>query len=190
MSARGWLVTSPGSSRSACLSESARYIPLFWLSFLSPDDIENAEHYGQFRLDRKRAVEHSSDRIRFFSSLFPQIRSFQAVADSLTKRVASEKCKTIGIELVELLHDESDAAMPSLKAAVGAIESQNSDYSFTIPARTIANPFSGENVRLKERCIRTTQQLLLEICMIEPDFLTSKKSNDYVRETIIGHVWE
>lgn len=81
MSARGVLVTGP-RSRPNVLAESKRYIPLFWLSFLSSNDVENAANIGQFELDRKRAVERSANSLPFFSALFPQVPSFEAIASS------------------------------------------------------------------------------------------------------------
>src|SRR4051794_33278285 len=92
MSARGSLVTSP-RSRPKLISESKRYIPLFWLFFLSPGDIENAQHQGQFELDRKRAVERSSLTIPFFSALFPQVASFEETAESLLGKVRAKRSR-------------------------------------------------------------------------------------------------
>jgi hypothetical protein len=154
----------------------ASYIPLFWLSFFSPADIRNAERYGQFILDRKRAVERSSERLRFFASLFPQIKSFRAIAGSLIKKVASQKSKTIGIELVELLA-YSDPALPGLKTAIEMIENQDAGYSSTVPGRTVKNPFTGKKLVIKERRFRTTQELLLHVCRIEADALTSRSKD-------------
>ena len=189
MSNRGWLVSNPGSRRSACVSESASYIPLFWLSFLSPGDVENAEHVGQYRLDRKKAIERSADRLPFFCSVFPQIRAFRTVADSLIQKVGSQKSKAIGIELTDLLDEEPDPDVPGLRTALDLIEGRDADYSVTIPARTVVNPFTGMKARLPARRIGTTQDLLLQVCLVEPGFLTSR-SKEYVRETIVGHVCE
>ncbi len=86
MSARGSLVTSP-RSRPKLVSESKNYIPLFWLSFLASEDIAKAEHFGQFELDRKRALERSVDALPFFSSLFPQVSTFGEIANRLVAKL-------------------------------------------------------------------------------------------------------
>ena len=189
MSNRGWLVTNPGTSRSKLLSESKSYIPPFWLSFLAPADVEAAEHPGQFVLDRKRAVARSASRVAFFEALFPEVRSFRAAAEALIQKVASQKCRTIGLEVSDLLEEVFDPALPGLAAAVGAIEDQNADYAVTLPARTLPNPFlPGKKVRRKALRIRSTQELLLQVCGVRPDDLTSG-SREHVRESFIGYLW-
>ena len=190
MSNRGFLVTNPESPGSKFLTESKGYIPLFWPVFLSPADVEAAGDTGLFALDRRLAVERASDRLPFLSSLFPQVRSFRAVAESLLQKVGSQRCETNGIDLSQLLDDGTDPAMPGLAAAVGAIEDRNAEHSATVPARTVQNPFlPGTEVRLRERCIRTTQELLLLVCSVDPDFMTSK-SSEHIEETIIGYLWK
>src|SRR4051812_2077242 len=115
MSARGWLVTSPGTRRSKLVSESKRYIPLFWLSFLSSEDITNAEHVGQFKLDRKRAIEHGLDALPFLSALFPQVPTFGEIANHLVEKLHASRSPTIGIEVIELLcEDDYGGALPTI----------------------------------------------------------------------------
>jgi hypothetical protein len=187
MSARGWLVTSPGA-RSRVVAESKRYIPLLWLSFLSPADIEDAEHYGQFLLDRKRAIERSSSSLPFLGSLFPHVASFSETANSFLEKLRAKRSKTIGIEVVELVGPDGDDPSPDLVTAVGAIATRNANYSLTIPARTIVNPFNGEELEINERRIETTQDMLFQVCMIPPADLASE-SRELVRSTILGYVY-
>ena len=190
MSNRGFLVTNPGTPGSQFLAESKSYIPLFWPAFLSRADVEAAGDTGGFALDRRRAVERGSDRLAFLSSLFPEVPAFRVAAEALVRKLGSLGCEAIGVEVSQLLDDGTDPALPGLAAAVGAIEDQNANYSVTVPARTVKNPFlPGATVRLKERRIRTTQELLLQVCLVDPGFLTSD-SDEYVRDTIIGYVWE
>jgi hypothetical protein len=191
MSARGFLITSP-RSRPKILSESKRYIPLFWLSFLSSDDLEKAEHRGRYELDRKRAIERSSNSLAFFSMIFPQVASFGGIANSLLGKVKATRSRTIGIDIAELVADESDPfhrPLPTLETAIETIENRKTDYSRIVPARTIPNPFTGEDARIEERRFRSTQELLLSVCWLDADDLTAR-SKEVVRNTIIGYVWD
>ncbi len=187
MSARGWLVTSPGS-RSRVVAESKRYIPLLWLSLLSPGDIEGAEHYGRFLLDRKRAIEHSSDSLPFLASLFPHVTSFEEIANSLLGKLRAKRSKTIGIEIVELVSCDSDDPFPNLGIAVRAIESRDANFSSTIPARTIVSPFTRERLEVDQRRFETTQDMLLQVCWIPPADLASG-SRELIRDRLLGYVY-
>jgi hypothetical protein len=187
MSNRGFLVTNPGSPGWKFLAESKSYIPLFWPAFLSRADVEAVGGTGGFALDRRRAIERGTDRLAFLSSLFPQVPAFPAAVGALLHKLGSLGCETIGMELSQLLDDGFDPAMPGLAAAVGAIEDRNPDYSVTVLERTVMSPFHpGTTVRLQEQHIRTTQELLLQVCRVNADFLTSEN----VRDAIIGYVWE
>ncbi len=187
MSARGWLVNSPGE-RSKVVAESKRYIPLLWLSFLSTADIEDAEHFGRFLLDRKRAIERSSDSLPFLASLFPHVTSFAEIANSLLGKLKAKRSKTIGIVVVELVGHDSDDPFPDLGTAVGAIESRDANDSLTIPARTIVDPFVREKLETDGRRFGTTQDMRLWVCMIRPADLASE-SRELARSTILGYVY-
>jgi hypothetical protein len=194
MSARGSFVTSPGSRSSKLMAESKRQIPLFWLAFLSTDDIDRAEDPGQFLIDRKQAIERASNSLPFFLKLFPEVRLFEEAASSFLDLLRSQRAKTFGIEVTELLEELADeeyadgaytAGMPKFRDAVEAIESQHADYSLTVPARTVKNPFTKEDQRLEERRFSSTREMLLYICRIHPEELKSKKKEE-VQTTIIG----
>jgi hypothetical protein len=193
MSARGSFVTNPGSRSSKLMAESTSRIPLFWLSFLSTEDIDRAEHPGQFKIDRKRAIERASNNLPFFLKLFPEVGLFEEMAGSFLKLLRSQRAKTVGIEVIELLEELQDGegieGMPKLRNAVEAIESQDADYSLTVPARTAKNPFTREDMRLKERRFSTTREMLLYICSLRPEDLKSKKREE-VQNAIVGYSWE
>ena len=189
MSARGWLVTSPGSRRSKLVSESKRYIPLFWLSFLSSQDITNAKQVGQFKLDRKRAIEHGLDALPFLSALFPQVPTFGEIANHLVEKLRASRSPTIGIEVIELLcDDDHGGALPTIVVAVEAIESRDPGYSLATPARTVPNPFlPDKSLRVGGRTL-SIQELLMEVCLIEDEDLNSK-DEETVRCMVIGYVY-
>ena len=193
MSARGSFVTSPGSRSSKLMAESKSRIPLYWLSFLSTEDIDHAEHPGQFKIDRKQAIERASNNLPFFLKLFQEVGLFEEAARSFLELLGSQRAKTVGIEVTELLEElqdeEGTEGMPKFRNAVEAIESQDADYSLTVPGRTIKNPFTQEDMRLKERRFSSTREMLLYICSLRPEDLKSKKREE-VQDTIIGHIWE
>jgi hypothetical protein len=68
--------------------------------------------------------------------------------------------------LEELQDWEGTEGMPKLRNAVEAIESQDADYSLTVPARTVKNPFTRENMPLKEQRFASTREMLLYICSL------------------------
>lgn len=189
MSARGSLVTYPGSRRSKLVSESKRYIPLFWLSFLSPEDIANAEIAGQYELDRERAIERGLDALPFLSALFPQVPTFGEVANHLVAKLRASRSPTIGIEVVELLcEDDYGGALPTIEAAVEAIRSRDPGYSLALPARTVPNPFLPGETRQVGGLTLSIRDLLMEVCWIQDGDLTSK-DKEWVRCLVIGYVY-
>ena len=189
MSARGWLVKSPGSRGSKVVSESKRYLPLSWLSFLSSEDLANAEHAGRYRLDRKRAIDHGLDALPFLSALFPQVSMFGEVASHLVAKLRASRSPTIGIEVVELLcEDDHGGALPTIRAAVEAIEGRDPGYSLALPARTVPNPFlPDETLRVGGRTL-SIQDLLMAVCWIRDEDLTSE-DEEWVRCLVIGYVY-
>ncbi len=193
MSARGSFVTNPGARSSKLLTEATNRIPLFWLSFLSTEDIDRAEHAGQFRMDRVRSIERASNSLPFFLELFPDVNVFEGTAGNLLKLVRSKRAKTIGIEIIELLEElqdsEGNEGMPKLRTAVEAIERRDAGYSLTIPARTIKNPFTHEDMHLKERRFGSTREMLLSICSHRTEDLQSRKKEE-VQDAIVGRIWE
>lgn len=198
MSARGSFVTSPGSRSSKLMAESTRRIPLFWLSFLSTEDVDHAEQPGQFEIDRKQAIERASSNLPFFLKIFQDVGLFEEAARSFLKLLRSQRAKTLGIEVTELLEELADEAyadgaytggMPKFRDAVEAIERQDADYSLIVPARTIKNAFTKDDLRLEERRFSSTREMLLYICTLHPDDLKSKKKEE-VQDTFIGYHWE
>lgn len=191
MSNRGFLIANP-QTRSKILAESKSFIPLFWLSLLSADDIVDAEENGIFLLDRTASIQRSEDSLPFVVSLFPEIASFNTIASSFLDVLKSKKCKTIGLNIAELLPDPDDersASEPKLATAVRTIESRQADYTMTIPARTVQNPFTREETRLAKQVFESTPQMLLFVCMIDAEVLSSK-DQDVVRNALIGHIWQ
>lgn len=189
MSARGWLVKSPGARRARVVAESKRYIPLAWLSFLSSADIAHARHAGQYELDRKRAVERASDALPFLSSLFPQVPTFEQTTNHLVEKLRASRSSTIGIEVIELLcEDDHGGAVPTIEAAVEAIESRNPSYSLALPERTIPNPFLPNKTRQVGGRNLSLRDLLMEVCWIQDADLTSK-DEEWVRSMVIDYVY-
>jgi hypothetical protein len=191
MSARGFLMTGP-LSRPKIISESKRYIPPFWLSFLSTKDIESAERRAFYLLDRKAAIEGNAKSLAYLAALFPQVASFERIASSLLAKIKARRSAAIAIDVSEFVADDSDPyheSLPTLETAIKTIENRDADYSLIVPARTIPNPFTGEDSRLEQRRFRSAQEMLLFVCSLSPDDLIAR-SEEAVRESIIGHVWD
>lgn len=186
MSNRGSLVTNPTSSPKM-IAETASYIPPFWLSFLTVDDLHNAENPGQYVLDRKEAINRSAKRVPLFVQAFPDVPNMAEIAASLLDIVKKETSRTIGIELVELMSQEEDVT-PPLEVAVKAVDAGKTDLTLTIPGRTIQNPFSGDNLDLPARTYSSLADVLLAVCMVDRRNLNSKKK-ERIRECFVGHVW-
>lgn len=186
MSNRGSIVTNP-ASRPEMIAETASYIPLFWLSFLTADDLHNAEYPGQYVLDRKKALNRSAERVPLFARAFPEVPNMAEIAASLLDIVKARTSRTIGMELVELMSQEEDVVSP-LEVAVKAIDAGKTDLALTIPGRTIQNPFSGDNLDVPAKTYSSLMDVLLAVCMVDRRNLNSKKK-EHVRECFVGHVW-
>jgi hypothetical protein len=63
-----------------------------------PSDLENGVGNGQYSFDRKKAIERGTGKLAFFAELFPEIDSFEAIADKLLERLTKCKSKTIGFD--------------------------------------------------------------------------------------------
>jgi hypothetical protein len=189
MSARGSLVTYPGSRRSRLVSESKNYIPLFWLSFLGPEDLANAAIAGQYGLDRKRAIERGLDALPFLSAVFPHVPTFGEAANDLVAKLRASRSPTIGIEVVELLdEDDYGGARPTIGAAVEAIQSRDPGYSLALPARTVPNPFLPGKTQQFGGLTLSIRALLMEVCWIQDGDL-APKDKESVRCRVIGYVY-
>ena len=187
MSNRGSLVTSP-RSRPKMIAETASSIPVFWLSFLTADDLETCDCPGQYEIDRKQALDPSVSRIALFAEAFPDVDIVRETATTLIGTIKSKKSKTIGIELGELMAPEEDV-VPPLDMAVKAVDAGDINYSVTTPARTIRNPFTGDDCEIPEKTYSSLADILLAVCMINPRDLRSNDEEE-LRELIIGHVWK
>ncbi|PQO41698.1 hypothetical protein [Blastopirellula marina] len=188
MSARGALTTSPKSKGSKLVSESSNYIPLFWLA-LVPTESWNPDFSGWFELPRKETIERGQKYLPFLTDVFSEIKLFQKSAETLLERLSRLRCKTIGINLAELAIPEPP--LPDLGIALTAIEAEDKNFQFSIPARKEVNPFfPGENKTLDipAREISSTRELLLEVSSLTNRELENAKQNRLV-ELVIGHVW-
>ena len=118
---------------------------------------------------------------------------FEEAARNFLGLLRSQRAKAVGIEVIELLEElqdwEGSEGMPKLRNAVEAIESRDADYSLTVPARTVKNPFTREDMRLEERRFSSTREMLLSICSLRPEDLKSRKREE-VQDAIVGHSWE
>ena len=187
MSARGSLVTSPTKRSSRLISESSRYIPLFWLGFLSSEDCDGKE-VCQFELDRKVAIERAKASLPFLADVFSDIPIFEDAATSLLERLKGFRCKTIGVDIAELT-DLDRSPEPDLRMAIETIESRNASFKLHIPARMKDNPFKGGKVKAPARDYSSTVEMLLEICWFSPREIKEAKK-EALREIVVGYVWE
>jgi hypothetical protein len=191
MSNRGFISAGP-HAKSKILAESASFIPLFWLSFLSTEDMDNADEDGTYELDRNGTIERSSSSLPFLSALFPQIPVFDEAANSLLGVIKSNKSKSISIDVQNFLSeadDDESHPSPRLRDAVEAIENRNANYSLTIPARMVENPFTREKVQFPEQRFASTADMLVFVCSILAHTLNSKE-REVLRDAVVGHVWD
>ena len=187
MSARGSLVTNPGS-HPHLISESKSFIPLFWLSFLTADDLGAAERPGQYVLDRKEAIERGATKVSLYAESFADIPEMTEFAEALLDLMRSKKSKTIGIEITELVPQEDDI-LPPLEFAVQAVQGGSVRCTRKIPARSIRNPFTGEQMNVPEKTFRSLRDILLAVCMVGGDDLQSSEPEE-VRDYFVGYLWE
>ncbi len=195
MSARGFLVINPNKKSSKIISESKRYIPLLWFSFLSVDDCDRHE-VSHFELDRNAAIKRAEACLPFLTEVFSDIRVFDDSATTYLARLKRLRCETIGVDVAELTEEREDAASLNLRTAVEAIESRNASFKLLLPSRKVDNPFGGKKISVKAREIASTRELLLEVAwltpgrsLVMPRDLEELKDEDY-REFVTGYVWE
>lgn len=195
MSARGSLVTNPNKKSSKMISESKRYIPLLWFGFLSVDDCGEQED-GLFEIDRKEAIERAEGCLPFLTDVFSDIRVFNDSATSFLERLKRIRCKTIGVDVAELIEEQEEPPSPDLRTAVETIESRNASFKLSLPGRTVDNPFTGEKAKIKARKIASTREMLLEVAwltpgksLVMPRDIKELKDEDF-REFVTGYVWE
>ena len=188
MSARGWLLTFPGKGRPKLVSELKRYVPLAWLAFLGPEDLIESEDVGRYMLDRKRAVEQASANLRFLTSLFPQAPRFGGDADLLLAKLRASRCPTIGIEVGELLEPEEQRhAHATIGVAIEGIASRDPGFSWTFPERSFPNPFRPEQTITIGESTLTLAKLLLRLCWLGDDDLTSE-DDQWARRVVVGYI--
>ena len=125
----------------------------------------------------------------FLSALFPQVTTFAGTANHLVAKLRASRSPTIWIEVFELLcEDDFGVALPTIGAAVEAIESRDPSYSLALPALTVRNPsLPGETRQVGGQTL-SIRDLLMEVCWIQDGDLISK-DKEWVRCLVIGYVY-
>ena len=134
------------------------------------------------------AVERTESSLPFLTEVFSDIRVFEDSASAFLDRLKRLRCKTIGIDIAELL-EYQDPSNLNLKVAIETIESRNSSFSLSLPGRTVDNPFTGEKTKIKARKISSTKEMLLEVCWLTPREIKGSKDED-LRDIVTGYVWD
>ncbi len=184
MSARGSIITSPSSNKGKAISESKRYIPLFWMALITPEDWDQADD-GLIELDRKVTVERGRQRLPFMARVFDEIPVFDSAANALIDRMAAVRCKTIGFDIDELTPQETE--QPDFRIALEAIQQENKHFSLSIPATKEVNPFTKEVMKKPAKKIASTKELLLSMSWLTIKEITSE-SADIQAEYISGYM--
>ena len=184
-------LTAGQRSRAKILAESKSVIPVLWLSLFSTADLKKSKQPGIYELDRKRAIANGERHLPFLASLYPQVRSVAEAGRSLLDLLNRSRAKTIGIDFSQVLpevNEHGDRA-PRLADAIDAIERRFADYSLTIPARIVKNPFTGEKKRTPQRRMATTQAMLAFTCAWGPRVF-STTDEDANRLALVGYLWD
>ncbi|MBN1908420.1 MAG: hypothetical protein JW818_01660 [Pirellulales bacterium] len=161
---------------------------MFWLSFLTADDLTAAEYPGQYELDRKEAIDRGEAKVPLYVESFSDVPRVAEMVNALLEKIKEKKSKTIGIEVTELMAEENDT-LPPIDVAVQAVQSGSADCTITIPERTIQNPFSGEDLNIPEKTFSSLREALLAVCMVDGRDLKSNKREE-VRDWFVGHLWD
>ena len=183
MSTRSSLLADPDGNAKE-LAESVYWIPLQWLALITSDDIEQSDGSSCITTGRKAALKQFDQTIGFLAEEFSDFESFQECADSLKALLKKSKAKTIGIDVTDHIGMNPETFMPSLLAAVTSLQSQNPKCAFTVPARTIENPFTGEPKKLKAVKHKTTRDVLCFAASIDP-----MPDDEAANEQLIGYLF-
>ena len=176
MSNRGIIVADP-HSRPKLIAETASFIPLLWPSLLSLDDISSAVSVGVFELDRVESTNRCAERVSLYANVFADFPNVPQFAESFISKLRSKKCKTIGLDISDLVPHE-DGLIPPLHYAIEAIESGDAGYAVTIPAKTVDNPFSAETMDIPEQHYSSAKELLHTICSVGDHALNTSKNEE------------
>lgn len=187
MSARGAIVTNPGKKNSKMVSESKRYIPLFWFGLI-PEEKWSPDTPAQYSCLRAEVVERGRSCVGFLAEVFSDIDNFAQSAEQLLDKLTRLKCETIGIDVAELT--EPEPLNPDLGAALKMVAEQDKNFHLSIPARTVPNPFLlGETVDFPAKEIASTRELLQTLSWLTPREIETANA-ELLHELVIGYVWD
>ena len=147
------------------ISESKRFIPLTWLSFLAKSDLEESESEDGIFVDREEALARSASNLPFLFSVFKEFPTFEVDSMELIGRIEKVKCGTIAIDIAELISVET--GFPGIGDVMEAIANRNEKFRFKLPSRKAVNPATGEKVVRKGIEYKSTRDLIYRVCWFE-----------------------
>lgn len=180
MSTRASLLLNPTSTPIEA-GEAVSWIPLLWLSLLSADALEELEDWCAV-VDAPEATQRSAGAVPFLADLFPEFMTIHDVASDFVRLLERAKAETLGIDFGDHL---TERFLPALKVAVDAIESRKPKASFTIPARTTAEPFTNKVVKLKAEKLKTTRDVVCLVTSMDP----LMEDEEMERDQLIGFLF-
>ena len=164
MTRRASLVANP-DSKVIELAEAVYCVPLFWICLLSSEDVAAWDVRSFITTNRNEAIERCSRAISFLAGLFPEFTTIEAEAAHFLDLLRREKAKTIGVDVMD--HVAVTENFPrALSIAVGAIESNDERASFTTPATTTTNPFTGKPIEIAAETYKSTRELICFVSSI------------------------
>ena len=183
MSIRSSLLANP-DGKSNELAESATWIPLQWLALISADDVERCGDGSCISTDRRGALDRFDQSITFLGEQFPEFESFEECADALRALLRKSSAKTIGLEVMDHIGMNPETFMPSLLAGVSSLQAQDDKCAFTVPERTVENPFAGAPMKVDAVKHETIRDVLCFAASLDP-----MADDEVANEQLIGCIF-
>lgn len=183
MSARGSLALG-----SKLLAESKRLLPISWLAFLSPDNVESLLELGSVDIERKIAIKNFENNAHFLMDITSGSLDF-GLSERLIAPVRSSRTRTLGIEIGELISNDVDEAdVPGIKMVIDAIARKDASLSYIRPSREMMNPATGDLVMVQPIRFTSTAEVLYSVCWITERWLKIA-TREELEAMVTGYIW-
>lgn len=183
MSTRASLLTDP-DGEAVEIGESVSWIPLLWVSLLSSDDLDEPEE-GTLITDASEAIDRCSSALPFLREMFPEFATIDQVAEDFVGLLRRSNAETFGIQVFDHMAMNPGSFLASLEVAIEALESKKPKTSFTIPARSVQEPFTDKVVKLKAEKLKTTRDVLCFAASMNP----LEEDQQTERDQLVGYLF-
>ena len=182
MSARGSLALG-----SKILAESKRLIPISWLAFLTPDNIESLLGQGSAEVERKNAIRNFELNAPFLTEITSGILDFN-LSERIINPVRSSRARTIVIGIGDLLSNEaSENDVPGIAMVIDAIARKDANLSYVRPASEKVNPATGDMVKIPPVRLASTADIIFSVCWITGRWLKTA-TQDELEHMVTGNI--